>query len=206
MTRVRLTREERKQETRRHLLEAGAAVFARMGFHGASIDKIVEEAGYTKGAFYAHFDSKEALFLLLFEEQLDLEVKSIDSVLGKQFTLNQFISFMTRNFESDWKERRTWDLLKMEFVLYAMREESIRQSLAEMVMRSVRKLEEDLKPLLEEGSQRGLTAEGIVWTMVSLESGMAIFHYIIQDDMPKQLFENALRDVFRIAKPNPDGH
>ena len=52
---VRLSREERKARTRVDLLAAARTVFLRRGFHGATLDEIAEEAGYTKGAVYSNF-------------------------------------------------------------------------------------------------------------------------------------------------------
>lgn len=49
---------------REHLLEAAARVFARKGYAGASVDDIAEEAGFTAGALYSSFGSKENLFWL----------------------------------------------------------------------------------------------------------------------------------------------
>lgn len=60
---ARLTRQESRALTREKLLAAAGKVFAREGLGGASIDRIVEEAGYTKGAFYSNFTSKEDIFL-----------------------------------------------------------------------------------------------------------------------------------------------
>jgi len=57
----RWTPERRRQRTREALLDAAAAVFARRGFHGASLDEIAETAGYTRGAIYKHFQDKEEL-------------------------------------------------------------------------------------------------------------------------------------------------
>lgn len=45
-------------------------MFLRLGFPGASLDEIAEEAGYTKGAVYSNFDGKDDLFLAAFEEHL----------------------------------------------------------------------------------------------------------------------------------------
>jgi AcrR family transcriptional regulator len=79
----RLTREERRALTRERLLAAAAKVFAGEGFGGSTIDRIVGEAGFTKGAFYSNFSSKEDIFLQLFEgpalhTQHDLEEKLAD--------------------------------------------------------------------------------------------------------------------------------
>ena len=68
MTSVRSTRVERKARTRADLLAAARPVFLRRGFHGASLDEIAEEAGYTKGAVYSNFRGKDDLFLELLEE------------------------------------------------------------------------------------------------------------------------------------------
>ena len=50
-----------KEQTRAKILRAAAKVFRREGYHAASVDKVMEEAGLTAGGFYAHFGSKEAL-------------------------------------------------------------------------------------------------------------------------------------------------
>jgi AcrR family transcriptional regulator len=62
-------REERKAQTRARLLDAAARVFARRGFDGATLDEVAAEAGFTKGAVYSHFGSKEKLLLALSEDQ-----------------------------------------------------------------------------------------------------------------------------------------
>lgn len=191
MARIRLTREEKKMETRKHIMEAGASVFAQMGFHGASIDRIAEEAGYTKGAFYAHFESKEALFMALFEERLQWEVTSLTDALGPSFTLEQLIAFLTGTYEQESEEGRIWDLLKMEFVLFALREASLRKSFAELVKRTVGRLERDLAPVLRDGNKPGV-ANRAAWAVVAFESGMAIYHYLMDGDLPDGLFADVL--------------
>ena len=53
---------EQKAETRRRILDAAARLFRESGYDGVGVDAIMSEAGMTAGGFYAHFDSKEALF------------------------------------------------------------------------------------------------------------------------------------------------
>ncbi|MCE9522821.1 MAG: TetR/AcrR family transcriptional regulator, partial [Alphaproteobacteria bacterium] len=62
---ARLTRAEQQAQTRERLLAAAERVFARHGYGGASIDLISAEAGYSKGAIYSNFESKEEVFLEL---------------------------------------------------------------------------------------------------------------------------------------------
>src|ERR671910_103600 len=64
----RISRSEKQAKTRSSLLKAAAKVFCRHGLEGASIDEVSAEAGYTKGAFYANFKSKEELFLVMLDE------------------------------------------------------------------------------------------------------------------------------------------
>ena len=52
---------DQKEKTRAKILEAAGKVFRRQGYHAAGLDKVMEEAGLTAGAFYAHFDSKQTL-------------------------------------------------------------------------------------------------------------------------------------------------
>lgn len=59
----RWTRERRLEHTRSVLLDAAEEVFAEKGFTPATLDDIARTAGYTKGAIYKHFATKEDLFL-----------------------------------------------------------------------------------------------------------------------------------------------
>jgi AcrR family transcriptional regulator len=65
----RLTREQQKERTREELLSAAARVFAQKGYEGASIDDVAAEAGFTKGAFYSNFASKDDVFIALVEDR-----------------------------------------------------------------------------------------------------------------------------------------
>jgi AcrR family transcriptional regulator len=74
MPRGQFDRSARRERTRAALLEAAARVYARNGFAGATLDEVAAEAGYTKGAVYAHFGSKENLLLALLEEHFARDV------------------------------------------------------------------------------------------------------------------------------------
>ena len=63
----RLTRKQRQEHTRSCLLEAAGRVFARRGLTQASVDEVAADAGFTKGAVYANFGSKEELFLAMLD-------------------------------------------------------------------------------------------------------------------------------------------
>src|SRR5207248_1699429 len=67
---MRLTRAERQAQTRRDLLDAAARVFVKRGFTGSSVEEISAEAGYTRGAFYSNFRSKNDLFVELLHDRV----------------------------------------------------------------------------------------------------------------------------------------
>jgi AcrR family transcriptional regulator len=66
----RRTRKEKQAETRKGLIDAAERVFIREGFAGSSVEKIAAEAGYTRGAFYSNFESKEQLFVELLQDRI----------------------------------------------------------------------------------------------------------------------------------------
>src|SRR5580765_6777154 len=76
-----LTPERRRAMTREHLLDAAAIVFARDGYHGASLDDVAAAAGFTKGAVYSNFKNKEDLFLALLEDRTDRQLAVVSDVL-----------------------------------------------------------------------------------------------------------------------------
>jgi AcrR family transcriptional regulator len=75
MPRGSFDRTERRARTRAQLLSAAARVYARRGFDGATLDDVADEAGYTKGAVYDHFGSKENLLFALLDEHLAAQLE-----------------------------------------------------------------------------------------------------------------------------------
>lgn len=80
MTRIRLTREQSRDQTRERLLDAAQAMFMKKGFVGASVEDIALAAGYTRGAFYSNFASKAELLVELLRrdhETMQADLRSI---------------------------------------------------------------------------------------------------------------------------------
>ncbi len=96
----RLTRDEKRQRTRSSLLRSAAKVFACRGMDRASIDEVAEEAGYTKGAFYANFKSKEELFLAMLDERFAERVEHIDRIIGSGEGIEAQAEQALRNVEA----------------------------------------------------------------------------------------------------------
>src|SRR5665213_2988129 len=74
---------ERTAATKRKLLEAAKRIFAQDGFEAARLEDIAAGAGYTRGAFYANFDSKEDIFFALLEEWVRERTDSVTIAMRK---------------------------------------------------------------------------------------------------------------------------
>src|SRR5258708_25995121 len=83
---ARLTRDEKKGQARLRLLEAAAHVFARRGYHAATVDEVAEEAGYTVGALYSNFAGKQELFLAMLDEHFDQEMAAYKEISSQRAT------------------------------------------------------------------------------------------------------------------------
>jgi len=137
MTLEPLTPERRRAMTRRHLLDAAAMVFAEKGFHGSTIDEVAKTAGFTKGAVYSNFTSKDDLFLALLDDRIDRQFAIVTEVLEsgshEQADQRPRMRDLLRSgavFSDD-----PWESLYLEFVLYARRHPEAAEKLA---ARSVR--------------------------------------------------------------------
>ncbi len=166
--------QQKTEATKRKLLKAARRVFARDGFEAARINDIAIEAGYTRGAFYAHFKTKEDLFFALFEERSSVNVETLRSKL-KDCSTDQERLDCVREFYATRIEDKQWSILVFEFKLYALRHSKSRAKLA-AARRSIRaKLKfDDLERLLpselqcfpERHSIKRLTLEVVLTALV----------------------------------------
>lgn len=88
--------QQRSEETRSRILEAALKLFSNYGYNKASVDDICSEAGISKGAFYHHFESKQALFLALLDSWLQTIDKAIEA--SKDKTAPETFMQMTEAF------------------------------------------------------------------------------------------------------------
>jgi AcrR family transcriptional regulator len=80
---ARMTREERRGRTREDLVDAADRLFTANGFHATTVDAIAADAGYTKGAVYSNFASKEDLFFAVYERRVDAAVRASERLLAE---------------------------------------------------------------------------------------------------------------------------
>jgi AcrR family transcriptional regulator len=106
--------------TRRRLLAAAEKTFARDGFEAARLEDIAGLAGYTRGAFYAHFRSKEDIFFVLLEDWVGERIREVQAVLAKQESPAKRLRALREHYAQAARDRRLL-LLALEFKLFAIR-------------------------------------------------------------------------------------
>jgi AcrR family transcriptional regulator len=79
----RLTRAQKRERTSEGLISAAERLFVERGFHATSVDEIAFEAGYTKGAVYSNFESKEDLFFAVYERRAERAIAEIGKILDE---------------------------------------------------------------------------------------------------------------------------
>jgi AcrR family transcriptional regulator len=124
-----LTRKQSQERTRRRIVDAAAKVFARRGYHRATVDEIASEAGFTIGALYSNFSGKEELFLAIADRQVEERVAEVgaiaDSAEGSEpgkGAAEQLRTFLERDPE--------WPLLFYEFWSLSVRNPELQGELA----------------------------------------------------------------------------
>jgi len=133
---MRLTREESRERTRERLIEAARTALARNGYDGTSIGEIAEAAGFTKGAFFSNFDSKEALLLELLRRHKAEKVEQAQQIVQDAVNFDSMVAALHAHLES-LDSNRDWAMLDVQLQLQAQRNAVFATQYAE-VQRNIR--------------------------------------------------------------------
>jgi AcrR family transcriptional regulator len=189
---ARLTREERKRATREQLLDAARVVFASAGYHGASVEEIASQAGYSTGALYSNFEGKEDLFLVLLERVLDDQIATLHEVAHRGSIADRahggaasFMAFVEREPQMV--------MLFMEFWAYAVRDPRVRPKVAARFAEMRRALTQ----LVADGArdfdlELALPAEQLAVAIDALADGIARQKLADPDAVPDDLLGSSL--------------
>ena len=196
MSRVR-TRPTR-DETRDKLFEAAARVFEEQGIGGASIEAIAAAAGFTRGAFYSNFASKDELIIAMLEDHVAQSIRRSLDLLAKHQNLDDFLDAFKRMDRSQQDPLGRSPLLHMEMILFVARAEKRRPELAKR-LRARRKLIADIVETTLNDSGRPASVNP-AWTaavVLALEDGFRLHRLIDPETTPADSFMRALSDLRR---------
>ena len=189
-------------ETRRKLLNAALRVFAKSGFEASRIEDIAAEAGHTRGAFYANFDTKEDLFFALLEQQASRRIKDLQTRLELCDSAPERLRGL-REFYLERAGDRQWVLLTVEFKLFALRHAKLRAKLAAAHQRIRASLNYDnVTKLLRVKRWDALTEESTKLILEVILAGLVLEHAYDPGRVSKEQVSRSLGRVFDILMGN----
>ena len=176
--------QERTAITRDKLLGAAERVFAHRGYENAQLEEIAQASGFSKGALYAHFKSKEELFLALaktkaagYQTKLRL---ALDSAPTRQAKIAAF-----RSFYVNLSKEKEWALIILEAKLFVRRHPEVRESLRRAEEEMEDSVEQALAELFGSPARAAGKALGGIFSALVLEADLE----------PKVLTERKLRAI-----------
>jgi len=196
MSRVR-TRPTR-DDTREKLFEAAARVFEEQGIGGASIEAIAAAAGFTRGAFYSNFKSKDELIIAMLEDHVEQSIRRTHDLLARHKSLADFIDALKTMDRSQQDPLGRSPLLHMEMILFVARAEKRRPELAKR-LRARRKLITDILETTAKNSGPN-TILNPTWAgsvVLALEDGFRLHRLIDPETTPAESFLRAITDLQR---------
>lgn len=126
MKRQRLTREQSRDQTRGRLLDAAQAIFMKKGFVAASVEDIAEAAGYTRGAFYSNFRSKNELLVELLRRDHESMQTGLQAIFEEAASREEMEARVLHYYSTLHRENKCF-LLWIEAKLLAARDGRFRQ-------------------------------------------------------------------------------
>jgi AcrR family transcriptional regulator len=192
-TPARLTREQSRAATRERLLSAARIVFARSGFHGASVEEIASEAGFSTGALYSNFDGKEDLFLALMEQEIEHHVRAISEVVSELPSMRARAASGAREWMSTIEREPELVMLFTEFWAYAARDPDARAQVATSFARVRSMLTKLIADGVREfGLELELPAEQLAVAIDALADGIARQKLADPEAVPDDLLGRAI--------------
>lgn len=184
----RLTRKERQAETRQRLLDAAERVFLRRGLQGSSVEEIAAEAGFTRGAFYSNFRSKDELFVELLQDRVYRQYAQMAEEAQEQPG--------TPRERLRWGVERVRDVQKgeigrwlfrlwLECLTQAARDEEFRELAASFWSGNRTLVAGQIKATFKEvGRKPPLPPDQIATAMIALDVGLAVQHLVDPEEVP----------------------
>ena len=196
MSRVR-TRPTR-DDTRDKLFEAAARVFEEDGIGGASIEAIAAAAGFTRGAFYSNFNSKDELIIAMLEDHVAQSIRRNLDILAQHRNLDDFIATLKAMDRGKQDPLTRSPLLHIEMILFVARAEKRRPELAKR-LRARRKLIADIIEATLKGNDKNnrLDPPWMASVVLALEDGFRLHRLIDPETTPADSFLRAITDLRR---------
>jgi AcrR family transcriptional regulator len=119
----KISRKMQAAETKKKIYNNAVLLFNKYGFENVSVDSIVEKAGISKGGFYVHFDSKDAILTEMINEyvnKLDLSYKSFMESLSNSANTSDIILCLIDEI-ADTIDKIGYDMIKLAYRIHIER-------------------------------------------------------------------------------------
>ncbi|HAS23669.1 TetR/AcrR family transcriptional regulator [Idiomarina loihiensis] len=193
----RLTRREQQEQTRVRLIDAANRMFAEVGIIAASLRNLCARAGFSQGAFYSNFTSKDELLLSVIERHIQQEVSLMQELVSKSDSegIDGALDRLAYRL-SELARDPQWSLLSVELQLHSRRDPSFAERSEKVKMASLREFSVLLENLINRHNlapvmpvfdlARGLYA---LWSGLALQGS-------IKEALPRdQVFLSFLRNM-----------
>ncbi len=207
MSKVRLTREQSRDQTRQRLLDAAQSIFLSKGFVAASVEDISEQAGYTRGAFYSNFSSKSELFLQLLKRDHENVMADMRAIFEGGESRSQMEARVLDYYSAHFRENDCF-LLWMEGKLQAARDPDFRVGFVACLRELRAATTEYIRQFSAQvGTPLPLPAEQLAVGLLALSDGMQFSVAFDPQAVTPEMTEAVLagffrRVVFGDAKPD----
>lgn len=199
----RWTRQRRVEHTRTLLLDAAEEVVARQGFGAAALEVIADAAGYTRGAIYSHFGTKEELFLAVMERQLQRFLDGFTDIVESFHTVSDFDA---DKLAERWRELSIGApdraALGYEFTLFLLRNPDARERVAKQRRQTVRSLADYIDAHLEKiGGRLRVRSELLAKVLIAANEGITLGSHIDSEDLYRPFLEMVMAHVESDERP-----
>jgi AcrR family transcriptional regulator len=134
-------------------VDAAERLFIRQGFHPTPVDAVAAEAGYTKGAVYSNFASKEELFLAVYERRVDARVAEMEALLETAPTVRAGLELVVPGNRGRRETEDGWMAVFFEFWAHALRHPGLRERFAKQHRRLIEPLARAATAMAEESGE-----------------------------------------------------
>ncbi len=162
---------QRSAQTKKSIMEAATSLFARDGFESTGVAEICEQAGVSKGAFYYHFESKEAVFLSLIDTWLNTLEITLNDVTYQAKSVPEGLLEMAGMMQPIFENNQYFMGLFLELWTHANRNEKVRQATVAPYRRFEETFTRLIKRGIEEGTLENVEPEIAGQLLLSLSSG-----------------------------------
>ena len=205
MVQAVLTRKERQEQTREELVAAAARVFARRGYHKATVEEIAAEAGFSTGAVYSNFACKEELFLAIADRQVADRVAEIGAVADAAEAQGDTDAAAAEQFRAFLEADPDWPLLFYEFWSLSVRNPELQGELAKRRDAIRDALADTLERVAKElGFELRFPAPALATAIAASLNGLAFERAADPDALPDEVFAEFVTAVIGCAIHAPE--